>query len=202
MLLFLFPYTEVQPPARPVPPFPHLTSCSPTEPNLCIASSVATAFSDPDTLTNLTFQVTNLKSTFHRFIRIQKIFPRQAPRVTLQLQAGGPPLNFCPLPLTQYTRKYRPFLRAFSFRHQPLQPSWQEITLHRELEEKSLWAPESVWFFLWNFSSNNASLCSAFSNLQLKASRSVCKSSCSVRGLRPSVTRTETAGQWFLNGQN
>jgi hypothetical protein len=50
MLLFLFPNKEVQPPARPVPPVSHLTSYSPTGPNLCFASSVATVFSDPDTL--------------------------------------------------------------------------------------------------------------------------------------------------------
>lgn len=44
----------------------HLT-CTPTKPNLYFASSVATALSDTDTLTNLTFRVTNLKSAFHCF---------------------------------------------------------------------------------------------------------------------------------------
>jgi len=50
-----------------VPPLSHLTSCTPTEPDLHFTSSVTTAFSDAHTLTSLTFKVTNLKSTFRCF---------------------------------------------------------------------------------------------------------------------------------------
>jgi len=38
-------------------------------------------------------------------------------------------------------------------------------------------------------------------NFQLKARTNWCRSSCSVRGLRPAVTSTETAWQWSLNCQ-
>jgi hypothetical protein len=60
-------------------PLSHLTSCTPTEPDLYFASSVTTAFSDCDILTNLTMHVTILMSAFRCFL---------TPKASLQVRGS------------------------------------------------------------------------------------------------------------------
>ena len=48
-----------------MPPFPHLTSCTPTKSNLHLANPLATVVSDPDLYRLLIFHAPNLMSLFH-----------------------------------------------------------------------------------------------------------------------------------------
>jgi len=67
MIFVSFSIEKIQSPALTVPPFSHLTTCTPTNSNLYLAYSLVTVVSEPDLYRFLTFQVPNLRSLFHCF---------------------------------------------------------------------------------------------------------------------------------------
>jgi hypothetical protein len=70
--LFPSPLKNVYSPAGSVPPPSHLTSCTPSKPNLCFQFSSSSALSEPALYILLTLQVTNLISIFFRLGHLPK----------------------------------------------------------------------------------------------------------------------------------
>ena len=87
-----------------MPPLPQLTPCTPTEPDLYLVNSLATAVSEPDLYRLPTLRVPNLISLFHCLSRTKG-----------SVQARGTCICFVP----------KPFFSVKSCKHHAQPPSWK-----------------------------------------------------------------------------